>query len=88
MFKFFEKAVDPFPNDPVEQPPASLSKFVWHYAKPFRFLLFGLLLTSALISGIEVYMFHAIGNMIDWMQVSDPSTFFEVYGQDLIGLPC
>lgn len=84
MFKFFEKSVDPFSNDPVKQPPASLIKFIWHYARPFRFLLFGLLLTSALISGIEVYMFHAIGNMIDWMQVSDPSTFFDVYGQDLI----
>jgi len=29
-------------------------------------------------------MFNAIGNMIDWMQVSDPATFFEVYGNQLI----
>ena len=84
MFKFFEKTVDPFANLAIEQPPANLLKFVWHYAKPFRFLLLGLLFTSALISGIEVYMFHAIGNMIDWMQVSDPSTFFDAYGQQLL----
>jgi hypothetical protein len=25
-------------------------------------------ITSAIISGIEVYMFSAIGQMIDWMQ--------------------
>ena len=31
-------------------------------------------------------MFNAIGNMIDWMQVSDPATFFEVYGDKLIAV--
>lgn len=31
-------------------------------------------------------MFNAIGNMIDWMQVSDRSTFFEVYGSQLIAV--
>jgi len=31
-------------------------------------------------------MFNAIGNMIDWMQVSDPSTFFDVYGDELLGV--
>lgn len=83
MFKFFENAVPPFSDDKVEQPPSRMLKFIWHYTKPFRFLLVCLFITSALISGIEVYMFNAIGNMIDWMQVSDPSTFFEVYGGKL-----
>jgi len=86
MFKFFENAVPPFSEDKVEQPPQSMLKFVWHYTKPFRFLLLCLFITSALISGIEVYMFNAIGNMIDWMQVSDPSTFFDVYGDELLGV--
>lgn len=86
MFKFFENSVPPFSNDKVEQPPSNLLKFVWYYTKPFRFLLFCLFVTSALISAVEVYMFNAIGNMIDWMQVSDPSTFFDVYGDRLIGV--
>lgn len=29
-------------------------------------------------------MFNAIGRMIDWMQDSDPSTFFDVYGSELL----
>ncbi len=86
MFKFFENAVPPFSEDKAEQPPSSMLKFVWFYTKPFRFLLLCLFVTSALISGIEVYMFSAIGNMIDWMQVSDRSTFFDVYGSQLIGV--
>lgn len=84
MFRFFEKAVPPFSNDAIERPPESLGAFIWHYTKPFKFLLIGLLLTSAIISAIEVSMFNAIGNMIDWMQVSDPATFFEVYGGKLL----
>jgi ATP-binding cassette subfamily B multidrug efflux pump len=86
MFKFFENVVPPFSDDKVEQPPKSMLKFVWFYTKPFRFLLLCLFITSALISGIEVYMFNAIGNMIDWMQVSDRSTFFEVYGTQLVAV--
>ncbi len=86
MFKFFENAVPPFSDEKVERPPNQLFKFVWYYTKPFRFLLLCLLITSALISAVEVYMFNAIGNMIDWMQVSDPRTFFEVYGNELIAV--
>lgn len=57
---------------------------MWHYTKPFRFLLLGLLITSAAIAAIEVYMFSAIGQMIDWMQAGDPSTFFEQHGGTLM----
>ena len=83
MFRFFENAVAPFPDDKIEQPPAKLSQFIWHYTKPFRFLLIGLFFTSAIIAGIEVYMFSTIGDLIDWMQASDPSTFLEVHGSRL-----
>ena len=84
MFDFFERVVPPFSQDQVERPPQALSKFVWHYTKPFRFLLVALLLTSATIAAIEVYMFSAIGEIIDWTQTSDPSTFFDVHGATLI----
>ena len=84
MFKLFETLVSPFPDEPVVQPPKSLISFVWHYTKPFRFLLFALLVTSAIIAAIEVYMFSTIGQIIDWMQISEPSTFFESHGATLL----
>ena len=84
MFKFFEKAVLPFPDEEIVRPPESLLKFIWHYTKPFRFLLFCLVITSALISGIEVYMYSVIGQMIDWMQSSNPDTFFSAHSSQLI----
>lgn len=84
MFKIFEDAVAPFPDDKVEQPPVKLSQFIWHYTKPFRFLLVGLFFTSAIIASIEVYMFSTIGDLIDWMQFSEPSTFLADHGKHLL----
>lgn len=86
MFKFFENAVPPFPNTEIEQPPRQLTAFIWYYAKPFRFLLLALFFTSAIIAGIEVYMFRAIGQMIDWMQFGDPANFLEEHGSVLINM--
>ncbi|MEM7360338.1 MAG: ABC transporter ATP-binding protein [Pseudomonadota bacterium] len=84
MFKWFENAVLPFPEGQAERPPARLASFIWHYTKPFRFLLIGLLFTSAIIAAIEVYMFTVIGELIDWMQESDPATFMDVHGERLL----
>lgn len=80
MLKLFENAVAPFPEGQIEQPPKKLLMFIWYYTKPFRFLLLGLLCTSGLIAGIEIYMFDTIGRMIDLMQQGDPANFFDAYG--------
>ena len=84
MFKVFERAVDPFPQETAERPPATLRAFIWHYTKPFKGLLLGLLFTSAVIACIEVYMFGAIGEIIDWMQSSEPEAFLSAHGNKLI----
>ncbi|MDE0841636.1 MAG: ABC transporter ATP-binding protein [Porticoccaceae bacterium] len=86
MFTSLENAVDPFPNQEVEQAPSSLLAFVWHYTKPFKFLLSVLFITSAIIATVEVYMLSAIGQLIDWMQAGDPSTFFQVHEASLTGM--
>ena len=86
MFKLLENAVEPFPNQVVEQAPSSLLAFVWHYTKPFRFLLSILFITSAIIAVVEVYMLSAIGKLIDWMQVGDPNTFYQVHGASLTSM--
>ena len=83
MFRLFEKAVPPFPDSTVQAPPKQLGQFIWYYTKPFKGLLFGLLVTSAVIACIEVYMFNVIGEMIDWMQSSDPDTFFSTHADQL-----
>ncbi|MEO0368048.1 MAG: ABC transporter ATP-binding protein [Pseudomonadota bacterium] len=83
MFRLFERVIPPFPEAPIEQPPAKLWAFTWHYTKPFRGLLICLLCTAVMIAVIEVYMFQAIGEMIDWMQSSQPGDFFSAHGGTL-----
>ena len=84
MFKLFERAVPPFSNAPIEQPPRGLWAFTWHYTKPFRFLLLALFFTAATIAAIEVSMFQIIGTIVDWMQTGDPDTFFTQHRTEIL----
>ena len=85
MFSVFEKAVPPFSESDSSQPPEGLWAFIWHYAKPFRFLLGGLLITSGVIAALEAYVFAMVGYLVDWMAASgDPAEFFSQHGQGLI----
>ena len=85
MFSVFEKAVPPFSESDSSQPPEGLWAFIWHYAKPFRFLLGGLLITSGVIAALEAYVFAMVGYLVDWMAASgDPAEFFSQHGQSLI----
>ena len=84
MYRHFEKVVPPFPDEVVEAPPENLLQFIWHYTKPFKFLLIGLFITSAIAACVEVYMFNVIGNMIDWMQTSQPEGFFEAHQDQIL----
>ena len=85
MFSLFEKSVPPFSETDSSQPPEGLWAFIWHYAKPFRFLLLGLLITSGLIAALEAYVFAMVGYLVDWMAASgDPTLFFEQHSRSLI----
>ena len=85
MFSVFEKCVPPFPEVEASQPPEGLWAFIWHYAKPFRYLLAGLLITSGLIAGLEAYVFAMVGYLVDWMAASaDPEEFFAEHSTSLL----
>ncbi len=89
MFKPFEKAVPPFPDVAPIKPPERLWSFIWHYTKPFKFLLLGLLITSAVIAALEVYVFAIVGQLVDWMEASkDPTLFFTEHGDTLLIFGC
>ncbi len=87
MFSFFERLVDPFPKG-IENPPASLWRFVWHYARPVWPLLLLMALTTAAISIIEVSLFGFLGTLVDWLSAADRETFLAEEGGRLalIGL--
>jgi ATP-binding cassette subfamily B multidrug efflux pump len=84
LFRFFEGLVDPLKDEAPARPPASLFAFVWHYAKPFRWLFVATICTSIVIAFLEVFAFERIGHLIDLATQSGPEAFFEQHRGELI----
>lgn len=83
MFSFFERRISPFPDDPPEQPPATLWAFCWYYTRgvwPWL-LLMSLLVTA--IALVEVALFGFLGNIVDWLATADRETFLAEEGHKL-----
>ena len=80
MFKFFERRLDPFPESRTEMPPAQLWAFISHYVDDAKPWLIIMALLSALLGMSEVLMFGFLGQIVDWLTVGDPETFFADYG--------
>ncbi|MEM9839021.1 MAG: ABC transporter ATP-binding protein [Pseudomonadota bacterium] len=84
MFRLFENLVDPLKDEAPERPPAKLWPFIWHYAKPFRWLFATTIITSICIAFLEVFAFERIGHLVDLAAGSTPETFFGEHGGALI----
>ncbi|MFT5259818.1 MAG: ATP-binding cassette subfamily B multidrug efflux pump [Gammaproteobacteria bacterium] len=74
----------PFPESLPEKPPATLFGFIKHYAQPFWPLIFVGALFSITISIVEVYLFSFVGNLVDWLTVTDRAHFWELHRGKLI----
>lgn len=85
MFGFFERRLDPFPDTRAGMPPAQLWPFISHYVKDARPWLITMAILSALLGAAEVLLFGFLGQIVDWLAVSEPETFLSDYGF-LLGL--
>ena len=56
-FSAFESFVNPLPDERPAPPPGELRRFIWHYVKPFRWLLLASVILAAMIGFIEVMAF-------------------------------
>ena len=83
LFRLFERFVDPLPDEAPATPPGRFGAFVWHYVRPFRFLLLVSILTSATIGFIEVFAFELVGDVIRWMGESGPQGFWTEHGRQV-----
>lgn len=75
MFRFFEKKLDPFPVHNAGAPPKDFRGFCLHYAKDALPWLFVLAALSAFMAIGEVMLFAFLGRLVDWLSVSDRTTF-------------
>lgn len=83
---WLEAFCPPFPTSQPTKPPAALTGFVLHYAKPFWPLILASAIFSIMISMIEVYLYAFIGNLVDWLSVAERETFWQVYQYKLMAV--
>lgn len=86
LFHWLETLCDPFPSAPPAKPPATLTGFVVHYAKPFWPLLLASALLSTIIALIEVSLFAFVGNLVDWLATTQRATFWQTHSHKLIAI--
>jgi ATP-binding cassette subfamily B multidrug efflux pump len=84
MFAWFENRVNAYPAEEPTQPPATLFPFIAHYSKPVLGWLTLMAVLTAAIGVGEVTLFNFLGQIVDWLQKSDPKTFLQLEGHKLL----
>ena len=95
MLRWFESRLDPFPDAPPTQPPASLYAFCRHYTRGAEPWLLVLALTTSLIALAEVALYAYVGALVDRMNAAGVANFLAQEGSRLawmaalvlVGLP-
>ena len=83
MLRWFESRLDPFPNAPPTQPPASLYAFCRHYTRGAEPWLLVLALTTSLIALAEVALYAYVGALVDRMNAAGVANFLAQEGSRL-----
>lgn len=84
MFKKFEGFTQPFPDKEPEQPPAGIFAFCRYYTRGFEIPLLIMSLMATVVAIVEVSLFGAMGNLVDWLSSSNPETFWQDNRSDLM----
>lgn len=86
MFRFFERLTNPFPQQEPAQPPAGIARFIRHYSRGMELPLLAMAVLTAVLAVLEVSLFGFMGQLVDWLAVKDPATFWQTEQKTLIGM--
>ena len=84
MFKKFEGLTQPFPEKEPSQPPLGIFAFCRHYTRGFEKPLIIMSALATFVAIVEVSLFGAMGNLVDWLSNSNPDTFWQDNKSELI----
>ena len=84
MFRWFERRLDPYPQDLPQMPPRSLAGFVLHYSRGVIPWLVVLALGSGLIAAGEVVLFGYLGDLVNRLADAGTQGFMAAEGPRLI----
>ena len=77
MFGFFERLVNPFPEENPQQPPKGIYQFCRYYTKGLEPWLITMAVLTAMVAIAEASLFGVLGKVVDLLVASDPQTFVE-----------
>ena len=80
MFKWFEKRLEAYPEEPPREPPRGLVAFCLYYTRGAWPWLIGMGVFTTLIAVIEVSLFAFMGNIVDWLSHQSRETFLSNEG--------
>ncbi len=84
MFAFFERLLDPFPDEPAHAVPPRLRDFLWDASRGARGLFAGVALFTAGIAAFEALLFAYMGRLVDWIAMVAPERLWSERGHDLL----
>ena len=85
MLKWFEKRLDPYPNEDLNTPlPTRFFSFVWQAARGVRPYLLLLVICTAGVASFEAMLYAKIGDLVNWLSQSTPDTFLAEHKNNLI----
>jgi ATP-binding cassette subfamily B multidrug efflux pump len=73
LFRYFEKLVSPYPDEPAPQLPRQFFPFLWACARGTRRFIVGMTLFTAVIGVFEALLFSMLGHIVDWLAKVAPS---------------
>ncbi|MGB1382813.1 MAG: ABC transporter ATP-binding protein [Porticoccaceae bacterium] len=77
MFGFFERRVDPFPEEAPKQPPKGIYQFCRYFTKGLEPWLIIMAILTALVAVAEASLFGVLGKVVDLLVASDRESFIE-----------
>jgi len=76
MLAWFEKLLNPFPENELTLPPKLLWPFIWSCTKGSRLFILVMTLITAMLGGFEAILFAVMGKVVDWLSKTSPELFW------------
>jgi ATP-binding cassette, subfamily B, multidrug efflux pump len=86
MYRFFERLVDPYPEETPVAPPKSLRAFLWECTRGLRPYIVVMTVAAGLIGLIEALLYAMLGRMVDWLAKTEPSRLWDEQRSGLLVL--
>ena len=83
MLQFFERLTNPYPEPEPGQPPSGVYAFCRYYMRGMEWPLLLMALLSSVLAMLEVALFGFLGQLVDWLSIKQPETFWQEEGDIL-----